>query len=98
MLLSRTYPWQLFILIFADALGNLTHFLLQLQKLLICHVVRVDINATLIMHAHHHVFQVFHVHDAIFLISILRKNCTSTVTLRIFGSEYVKCIASVTIS
>lgn len=98
MFLCRAYPRQLFVLIFADALGNLADLLLQLQKLLICHIIRVDIHSSLIMHPYHHVLQVFHVHNAIFLTSMLSKACTFPATLRIFGSGCVRCTALVIIS
>ena len=98
MLLRRAYPRQFFVLILADALGDLANLFLQLQKLLICHIIRVDVHASLIMHPNHHVFQVFHVHDAVFLTSMIRKSCTFTAALRIVSIGCVRCIALVIIS
>jgi hypothetical protein len=55
-------------LLLSDSLRNVPYFLLQLEQLLIGHIVRIDFYVVLVPHPHNHVPQVLHVHHAYFLV------------------------------
>ena len=45
---------QSIVLLLIDTLGNLPHFLLQLKQFFVGHVVWVNVDTALVLHAHHH--------------------------------------------
>jgi len=52
---------QLVVLLLVDTFGDFSHFLLELQKLLVGHVVGVYVDASLVLHAHHHASEILHI-------------------------------------
>jgi hypothetical protein len=65
MLSRGSYSFQLLELIFVESFGNFTDMFFQLQQFLVCHIVWIDINSSLIMHAHHHIPQFFRLSNAV---------------------------------
>jgi hypothetical protein len=54
MLVTGLCSGQLVVLLLVDTLADLPHFLLQGKQLLVGHVVGVDVDTSLVLHAHHH--------------------------------------------
>lgn len=55
MFLRSSNPFQLLDLVLVEPFGNFTNVLLQLKQFLVSHIIGIDVNSTLIMHAHHHI-------------------------------------------
>lgn len=59
------------VLLFTQAFTHLANLFFKLQKLLVSHIVRVNVHSTLIMHGYHHIPQVFHIHGSVLFVSAL---------------------------
>lgn len=65
---SRYLDRQLGPLVLREALGDAAHLFLELKEFLVAHVVDVDFHSILVAHAHEHIPQVFHIHDAVLFV------------------------------
>ncbi len=67
MLFGSCYLLNFLVLVFGYSLGHLPYLFLELEQLLIGHVIGVNIDSSLILHAHHHVLQILQIHQSVLL-------------------------------